>query len=260
MKVTFTLFFAWGLFLAGQAQVHVVKLDLPRLLFNSAHLNYEYVLNGHWTIGGSLNAQLPLNVTKGIAGSITQSLNNRWEVGHFTGGRVSGFDLTPEVRYYTAQKSWNKKGAPQGLYGSAFLRFSNYSWDLPFEWYDDKIHHQVRVDSDIQMNALGVGIGLGHQWIIRDKITLDVNFMGIGLAKAWGQGTLNILDSPELDSERAAQIARHMAEDIDVGINDKVPFASWYDLKLESEGKEVRGKGGFPLPILRMGIALGIPL
>ena len=260
MKHIFTLFLAWGLVIAGQAQVRTVKLDLPRLVFSNLHLSLEQPLTGRWTIGGSVNTQLPLQLDKGLAGNIVESLNKRWTVGNFTGGKVSGFDVSPEVRYYLGRKNVRIIDIPRGFYVSGFLRYSRYSWDLPFEWYDDEINHIVNVNSDIQMSALGLGVGVGHQWLIKKKYPLDVYFMGIGLSRAWGDATLDIVESPELDSERAHQIAQHMAGDVDVGIDDKAPLASWYGLEVEATRDQVKAKGHFPLPIVRIGVALGIPL
>ena len=251
------------LFEPSQAQNDWIKLDVPRLFFKDIHVSYEHVFSPKMSGAISVNAQLPINLTQGLSGSFLDDFNQNWNVGYFTGGRLSGFDITPEARLYFLKKAWKREqgdGAPKGFYGFAFLRFSQIQWELPYHWIDDENFVEVDVETDGKFAGGGLGGGLGYQWIFNNRISLDVQFLGLGYGRLWGNAVFDIVDSEELPQEIKEQVTQHMVQDLRYSIDNEAPLKGLYSIDLEANGDQIDAKGGIPWLMLKFGIAVGIAL
>ncbi|MFM7731592.1 MAG: DUF3575 domain-containing protein [Flavobacteriales bacterium] len=86
-------------------------------------------------------------------------------------GYLNRLAITPEFRYYIGRKD-----IPKGLYASGYLR---YQWMNAYVYetnYDYINMIWTSVWSDDVLNTGGIGMGVGYQWEIKDRIRLDVQF------------------------------------------------------------------------------------
>ncbi len=263
------------------AQVNLVKISLPHLAWNSVNLSYERVINPNLSLNLTTNLQLPLSFDSGYRNDIIEEFNRNWELGYFREGvEWKGFDLTPEIRFYPGRNA----EAPTGFFFSGMIKYSNYSWALPFHWRDDDVISfvyegqnyvlqdvEIDIDADASTNALALGLGVGGQWILGDVIALGVDF-ALGWGFAWGEGTLTLLTETveipdqtvanELDQEALdiliSEIAINAAEDVEEGlIEEDFPLSSQFNIDLSAEDNVVNADGTLPWAVLRFRITLG---
>jgi len=262
-----------------QAQENVVRLNVVPLFYKNIGVSYEHVLSDILSINGSLNLQLPLEFEEGYRGEIIEDLNEEWEQGEFRDGvEWRGFDLTPELRIYTGRE------APTGFFFSVLLRYSNYNMSLPYHYIDDNVlsfefegdrfviqNVEVDVDTDINIQGLTAGIGIGGQWIVGNGITLGAD-LALGWGFGWGDGEMEILtesiDIPNFDQEDLIpeelvlllldEIGQNIVIDIEEGLEEEdYPLSSMIDIDLDSNDNFITADGNFPWAIIRLGITVG---
>ena len=89
----------------------------------------------------------------------------------YESGYLNRLAITPEFRYYIGRKD-----IPKGLYASGYLR---YQWMNAYVYeyrYMNTSSTPYIVWSDGVLNTGGIGVGVGYQWEIKDRIRLDVQF------------------------------------------------------------------------------------
>ena len=145
---------------------NVIKWNItPFLLFSKKNINlsYERVLSPYRSF--SVNAgyfELPI-----------MALMDSFIIDKVT--RKKGFNISGDYRFYF--KNRNKRMAPDGLY-----------WGIYSSFYHTQIGMDITVldNPDIQgglsfegrINALNLGVELGYQFVIKDRLTLDLIFVG----------------------------------------------------------------------------------
>jgi hypothetical protein len=82
--------------------------------------------------------------------------------------------LTPELRYYI---SFHKRAVPRGAYLGAYLRMQHVRKQYGILAYDPDYFQNRAVIVTAQINALSGGFLLGYQFLIKNRLALDI-FVG----------------------------------------------------------------------------------
>lgn len=93
--------------------------------------------------------------------------------------------VSPEFRIYAG-----KKGAPRGFYFSVEPYYSSLTTttNVEYGYYMDittdqgSVSYLYKNDYDLTMNFrnLGLALGIGNQWLIGDRVSLDILWLGFG--------------------------------------------------------------------------------
>ncbi len=157
MKKIFTLLVVLGITTTAFSQYAngAAKFNLFGVAVGQFQFGYEHALNE--------NSSVQLS-----AGIISRT----WDGGIDFGGlsssfeqKNSGFIVIPEYRYYFAGE------ALKGVYAGAFARFRSLGIDYTTTTGSDA------VTSEFSRTAVGGGAILGYQFIISDKVLIDL-FLG----------------------------------------------------------------------------------
>ena len=130
---------------AASAQTNALKVNLLSPLFKTGSFFYEHKLND----ASSLQ----------LGGLVTY-----WGLGDT---KISGFAITPEYRRYLS----NDKQALEGFYVAPFVRYQNLGLSLQTTAADG-----TEATAKATLNTIGGGVVVGHQWVFRQRITLDTFF------------------------------------------------------------------------------------
>ena len=133
--------------------------------------------------------------------------------------------LTFEFRFYTGAK------ALKGFYLAPYFgyqkgTFANFDFQFP-----DKTNPMMTHGGNVEMgfSFIGGGLGLGTQWLIADKIAIDILWIGLGV----GTNTFKVLGT-EQPGEQVdfGEVQMDVKEFID---SQEEGFVKNYLLKIESE-------------------------
>jgi hypothetical protein len=140
--------------------------------------------------------------------------------------KASGFKFGGEYRFYLAKE--NKYPAPRGVHIGPYFSFLSFKNDRTL---------QVNNNGDIEeglfhtkLNVLNIGVQLGYQFVLNDRWTIDLTFIGPSISKY--SATMKLDDNFTFD-----------LEDIDNalidGLIEKFPGFSELisDKELSSDGK-----------------------
>lgn len=88
-----------------------------------------------------------------------------------------GFTVVTEYRFYL--KKENKYSAPRGVYLGPYYSFNyferNNSWDM------NTVGMTGELQTKIKLNANLVGAQMGYQFVIKNRLSIDLVFMGPGV-------------------------------------------------------------------------------
>ena len=130
----------------AQVQGNVIKFNIFSPIVKTINFSYEK------TVSATSSAQLGVAIT-----SIK-----------ITDTKFSGFQLTPEYRFYLSETE-----APEGFFAAPFVRYSSFSLTNEF------------TSSEADMTTFGGGLILGKQWLLggNDNISMDL-FIGPNYASS----------------------------------------------------------------------------
>jgi len=86
-----------------------------------------------------------------------------------------GFSVSGDYRFYLKKR--NKRGAPDGLFWGPYSSFHYTQYDNHLIVLDSEIA-QGELETDLQLGIIGVGVELGYQFVIKEKFTVDLVFLG----------------------------------------------------------------------------------
>ena len=149
---------------------NVVKWNMtPFFLWGSSNLNFSYerVLKPHQSF--SLNAGYFVLPISGIYNGIKMK----------TARKKSGFTFSGDYRFYF--KNRNTKFAPDGLFWAPYGSFHHYQFSNSIEPINNP-NIQGSLSLDAGFNILSMGVELGYQFVIKERLTVDLIFMGPSLS------------------------------------------------------------------------------
>ena len=158
MKKTLTAF-ALLIGITSFSQRNNIKVGIPGLFLKHLNLKYERVMTE--------NTSLNLTVGNLLARKVEISDDNgdRYSV------NTNGIYVIPEYRFYLG----SDKDAPRGFYIAPYLRYYKYGMD--YTAYEDSVNATVKGS----LSSIGVGAQFGAQWLIADRVSIDLHFFGIGV-------------------------------------------------------------------------------
>jgi hypothetical protein len=170
----FTLLILVSISFTSMAQKKsVAKLGLLGLGAKNIRLSYEHVLSPRFTAQLSfatlVRRDMPAMFTEGIAGQ-DGSGNATGNTDRLDYATFGGWNVMPEFRIYSKKK----EGAPAGFYFGPYFKYNNYSIKL------GGIDNGNTYDAIGRFTSVGGGINIGCQWVIKDIVTIDWNFLSIG--------------------------------------------------------------------------------
>ncbi len=223
-----------GLFIsvsfAGISQNNAVKLNLslPNLILsNNVGFVYERKLSDRLAANVSLNFSskqaAPLS---GLLTEIAEPYLDSNDINtDIFNNKFSSFGFGFQLRYFP------KKEALKGLYLAPYFGFQRNSIDpFDFDFPDKDNPGQTNGgQADISSTLMGVGLGIGNQWIIGKGLTVDIMWIGLGY------GTSNLkIEGTERPGETVdfAEIDADVNNFLDNDLED--PFHK-YGQRIESE-------------------------
>ena len=98
-----------------------------------------------------------------------------------------GFSISGDYRFYFKKR--NRKHAPDGLYWGPYGSFHYTQFGSEIEVFDGDIKSTLITDARIAI--FGAGVELGYQFVIKERFTIDLIFMGPSLSVYSGKLTLS---------------------------------------------------------------------
>lgn len=231
------------------AQKHILKVAPIKLINTNIGLMYETVFGGR--AGFQLETQIKLGYTRDYEDfknqfSFLPRFDEFDEVDDKANGtitRSTAVRITPEYRIY-----FGKKG-PKGLYMPLFLRYINEAYSADISYLEDGVDKGG--EGEAKLVTTGAGLGLGYQFVIKNRVTLDFT---VGLGGGWT--SVNVTST--LPGSTVDERNGWMEE-----INEEV---STYPLLPDDLGITVTEQGidinklGFFRPMVRSSFTIGVIL
>ncbi len=151
---------------------NVIRWNLtPFLLWDKHNINigYERVLKPYRSF--SINAGY--FVLPSLVEGIYDSLNIQ------RSGKKWGFTVSGDYRFYFKKR--NKRMAPDGLFWGVYGSFHHYQFENSI-----KVFNNPTIEGDLtfgaNINIISAGVELGYQFIIKERLSIDIIFMGPSLS------------------------------------------------------------------------------
>lgn len=150
-----------------------IKINGAALRFRNISLQYERLVNEHWTMemGASYKwgGGLPKFLGWGdfVFASSTQGLR--------------GYSFSPEIKYYLRKCTDSSPGS--GLYAGTYLKYSRMYGDLGFRYWNGAEYIDATGYGDL--NEVGLGLQLGYQLTLWKRMSIDLMFMGPRRSIQW---------------------------------------------------------------------------
>ena len=174
-NITLIVLLSIGLSSISFAQKNIVKFRPLPLAWGSIDFSYERVLSEQSSVAAKIGFMIPLDFTTPYNNYASQnsSSGNGSAYSGFTITKVGigGFSFLPEYRFYT------EKQAPNGFYVAPYLKF----WRAAVSLTGKNDTTSATYGMVGSLNIYGAGVGIGYQWIISDIVSIDWNFLGLGV-------------------------------------------------------------------------------
>jgi hypothetical protein len=187
------------------------------MLFGSdfALVGYERVITRHQTVSLSIGKiGFPTFVGSNFDSLMVKSQENS-----------KGFNISVDYRFYL--KKENKYGAPRGVYLGPYYAFNSFSRDLT--WDLSTTGHTGEVGTSINLTANLIGVQMGYQFVLWNRVSIDMILMGPG---AW---FFNL--KTEFNSTLSEEDEAFLLDKLNGLIQDKFPGS---DLVIQGGGFEAK--------------------
>jgi hypothetical protein len=147
---------------------NTLKLEITSYLFyrNALMFSYERVVknkpNQTWSIMAGLQ-EFPT-----LTGQLVDTIAVKKE------DKSSGYKVGGEYRFYL--KKENKYGAPRGVYIGPYTSYHHYSNTRIIEVNNNGEIQNGNLESNF--NILNIGVQLGYQFVLNNRWTIDLVFIG----------------------------------------------------------------------------------
>lgn len=149
---------------------------------------------------------------------------------------LNGWHVKPEFVFYPGSK-----GSPKGYYVGLYGKVDKYGITIPTETETNSF------DVTGSFMRIGGGMIMGYQWLIKDKVSIDWWFLGLGL------------DSYTLSFESSSKNSEVITEEDKEEIKNSVTFMGKSPtVETSNNNKDV--KVDFPsflFPCFRFGLSVG---
>lgn len=151
---------------------NVIKWNITPFLiwgFKNINLSYERVLKHHRSFS--------INAGTFILPQFTKNIFDSLQVKNTT--KRSGFTLSGDYRFYFKKR--NKRMAPDGLYWGTYGSFHHTQFENAITVLESP---SIKGDAlfGAKLNIFSAGVELGYQFIIKERLSVDLIFMGPSLS------------------------------------------------------------------------------
>ncbi|HEX5150847.1 MAG TPA: hypothetical protein VFW07_05335 [Parafilimonas sp.] len=222
-----------------------IQWNATAILFKSYNFSYERSITRKISVVASYRFMPStkvgaIPVGKKIFDKISDEENDNVDIKESV---VSNQAFTAEVRFYGG-----KHPGARGFYFSVYGRYGNFTTDYPYE-YEDETGSMYSIPLQVKANGFCGGIGIGAQWLIAKRVTL--NWYILGAQYGGLNGTINgVADLSSMSAEDQQNLQEEINELI--GVNSK----QYIDATVSDNGVTGTVKG--PFLGLRGGISIGI--
>jgi hypothetical protein len=225
------------LFTFANAQSNL-KIGLSNLAIAQANFEYENVFNDQFSAMGEITFNVPLSIPRSFFERIESAgTNNNIR---FDDGTLSGFSFGGEFRYYV------KGEAPEGFYVSPYLRFNNNKFKISGT-YDNSNNINVDAAAEVGLFTASIGGGIGYQWLLADKVTLNWNIVGIGIGRSRISGSFTATDNGTF-SDYIADVENYI---------DLIPLLPNINVLSDNLSRTVTLADSFWVPTVRANLSVG---
>jgi hypothetical protein len=224
----------------GLNQQNIIKLNVAALFVKNFSIQYEHALGSRTSFALGMRfmpkSGLPI---KSLIEDITDDPGT-WR--NAKNLRTGNFSLTPEIRYYLGN------GVFQGFYLAPFVKYTNYTAALPFEFdVTNPLTNEVTtqmIPLEGSVHTYTAGLLIGAQWQLSKVLSLDWWILGPNYGASnghvTGQKALNVYEQ---------QYLRNELENLD-------PPLTKTSYTVDENGTAVDFKGGWAG--VRAGLSVGI--
>ena len=175
----------------------LVKLNLSAAVVGTATLQYERVLNKHFsfTLGAGYRPKNLFPYAKKLE-KYVDFADGKIDYISFDNvkkneSKIGMFHVTPELRFY-----FGKKEAPIGMYLSVFGKYNDFHGDIPVFVDTDYKELPVRLELpvDTKIKTTSVGLMIGRQFRLGNRLTFDWYIIGghFGRVTVHGESNQNL--------------------------------------------------------------------
>jgi len=266
-KILILILLSLGIQSFIKAQNNVVGLHLQSFAFGEIRLSYEHAFTDKFSV--LLNYGLK---TKGEIPSFILETTAPTDYGLpiEAANEIGGYQFIPEFRIY-----FKGNDSPSGLYFSPYLRFAKYeiaynstiNYQFTNAQYDSLPAEVItyiennNLNQSIDVNILtdgtfsqkGLGIQLGYQWIIAERLAIDFYFLGLEVNQVDFVAEAESPDATELGIDYS-----QWTNEIESSINfaNDIPFIN-ADISIDVQSDKIIGTAKTLAPWYRGGIKIG---
>jgi len=212
---------------------NIVKINSLALVFNNMSLIYERGIIPQVSAGIGVGFSYG-----GTAPKILKTDNSTIEVDL---GKIQGFSITPEARYYLRTCDPHKL---EGFYAGLYLRYGGNNMAAGFQYTPENSPIE-NYTADITINEYGVGIQLGYQMLLWERFSIDFLFFGPRFSSYHLAYNFNQPPSPQF----LGDLSEYLNEVVD-------RFGADYNVDIKQDG-ETNANTTFSFANMRFGLSLG---
>ena len=164
---------------------NVVKVGIDNYFFGRADFAYERQIFGRHSAQIELGIGFPVNIPSRFTASFTLPDNDSTTFAvALSPGKWRAYSFVAEYRFYMLED------APRGLYIAPYIKYKPRGFDVEGSYTrPDSVDISGRtvttVSADVQLKGgwrtFGLGAMLGYQFIINDRISIDIAPLGLGV-------------------------------------------------------------------------------
>lgn len=212
---------------------NIIKINTLALMFSNASLIYERGIMPRLSAG--------IGIGYKYSGSEPKLFSNNNSDIDVNIGQIIGYSITPEIRYYLKTCNPNLL---DGFYGGLYFRYTHFSTTADFTYLSASKQLEQN-HADITLNEFGLGIQLGYQLLVFDRLSIDFLFFGPRISNY--KFNYEFVEQPT--QELLDNLSDYTNEIIDrFGISHKV--------NIQSEG-ELKASTSFSFSNARFGLSFG---
>ena len=212
---------------------NILKINSLAIPFNNISLEYERGLVPRFSflIGAGYK----------YSGDIPKLFLTAYDKINIKLDRIQGYSITPELRYYL--KTCNSRFL-DGFYLGVYFRHTHYYTNAEFDYFPEGYEMQI-YKADMVMNEYGVGLSIGYQLMLWERLSIDFMFFGPRYS--------NYHVGYEFDKN----VSQEFLDDLSVYINEVIDrFGFEYEVDLKQEG-DSRASTSFSFANARFGLSVG---
>lgn len=157
----------------GKEYKNVIHLNITNpIIFGS-----RSIIVGYERVVGKFQS-FSVNVGSTDFPSLDILRDDSLKVNRITG--QAGFHISGDYRFYLAQE--NKYHAPHGIYLGPYFGFNKFEKDHSWELKSTNGGAPMAVESITKMTIATLGFQMGYQFVLWDRLALDLVLLGPGVA------------------------------------------------------------------------------